>query len=225
MSSIYTKLNYAREEFHSLELKKTGHNKFAQYYYFELGDFLIPALRIFKKHGLCAIVSFTKELATMTIVDVDKPQTNSGGTVNGPLSVTITSPLGSAALKGCHEIQNIGACETYCRRYLWVAALEIVEHDALDAVTGSDKKIAGPVGVMGAVLDETTPLTPEDKDYFGELAERVVSSAMNVGPGAAYDLIELEKLDNSQKIQLWTFLDSKTRSALKAEGGKRKMAS
>lgn len=221
MSSIYTKLNEAREEFHSLELKKTGHNKFAQYYYFELGDFLIPALKVFKKHGLCAVVSFDKELTTMEIVDttVGPAQARSCITITSPMPSTFDPP------KGMQQIQHIGSCETYQRRYLWMAALEIVEHDAIDATAGSDKKIAGPVGVMGAVLGETAPLTPEDKDYFGELAERVVSSAMNVGPGAAYDLIELEKLDNQQKIQLWTFLDSKTRSALKAEGGKRKMAS
>jgi hypothetical protein len=46
--------------------------------------------------------------------------------------------MGSAALKGCHEVQNIGAVETYQRRYLWVAALEIVEHDALDSSPGAD---------------------------------------------------------------------------------------
>ena len=51
--------------------------------------------------------------------------------------VTFTSPMGSANLKGCHEVQNIGAVETYQRRYLYVTALAIVEHDALDATTGS----------------------------------------------------------------------------------------
>jgi hypothetical protein len=47
--------------------------------------------------------------------------------------------MGSANLKGCHEIQNIGACETYSTRYLWTAALCIVEHDALDATTGKSE--------------------------------------------------------------------------------------
>jgi hypothetical protein len=54
--SVYTKLNDAREKFHALKLEKTGHNKFAGYKYFELGDFLIPALKVFKEVGLCAIV-------------------------------------------------------------------------------------------------------------------------------------------------------------------------
>jgi hypothetical protein len=47
--------------------------------------------------------------------------------------------MGSAALKGCHEVQNIGAVETYQRRYLWVTAMEIVEHDALDSSEGVDE--------------------------------------------------------------------------------------
>jgi hypothetical protein len=44
--------------------------------------------------------------------------------------------MSSAALKGCHDVQNLGAVQTYLRRYLWTNAFEIVEHDALDATTG-----------------------------------------------------------------------------------------
>jgi len=124
----HRKLMAARRRFHSLELKKTGKNTFAGYSYFELGDFLIPALQVFGEVGLCATISFTNDLATMTITDLDNIEDR----------IVLTSPMGSAALKGCHEVQNIGAVETYQRRYLWVAALEIVEHDALDATTGRD---------------------------------------------------------------------------------------
>ena len=124
--NVYQKLNAARDEFHQAKLKKSGHNKFANYYYFELGDFVIPALEIFKLHGLTSVISFGKEEAKMTIVNTDKPEE----------TIVITSPMSSAALKGCHEVQNLGAVQTYLRRYLWVAALEIVEHDALDATTG-----------------------------------------------------------------------------------------
>lgn len=127
--NVYEKLNAAREEFHGLELKKTGHNKFAGYNYFELGDFLIPALRVFKKHGLCGTISFGlgANIAKMCVVNVEKPDEY----------IPFESPMGSAQLKGCHEVQNIGAVETYQRRYLWVAALEIVEHDAIDSSDGN----------------------------------------------------------------------------------------
>lgn len=133
--NVYQRLNDARRAFHAIELRKTGKNTFAGYSYFELGDFLVPALSVFEEMGLCAAVSFGSETATMRIVNVDDPGE----------AIEFTSPMGSAALKGCHEVQNIGAVETYQRRYLWVAALEIVEHDALDATTGN--KAAAPDAV------------------------------------------------------------------------------
>ena len=123
--SVHAKLNKARIAFHNMPLKKSGHNTFAGYRYFELADFLLPALQIFDDFGLCAWVSFSETYATMTIVDVED------GT-----QIIINSPMGSANLKDCHEIQNIGACETYSTRHLWTAALCIVEHDALEATTG-----------------------------------------------------------------------------------------
>ena len=40
MNNIYSKMQKARCEFQEKPLKKSGHNKFAGYRYFELGDFL-----------------------------------------------------------------------------------------------------------------------------------------------------------------------------------------
>lgn len=130
--NIYEKLQSARIILQSQEIKKTGHNKFAGYYYMELGDFLAPTQTIFKELKLCGIVSFTSDIATLTIIDIDEPEK----------TIVITSPMGSAALKGCHEVQNIGAVETYQRRYLWITAMEIVEHDALDA--SSEETVSKP---------------------------------------------------------------------------------
>jgi hypothetical protein len=121
--NVYQKLNLAREKFHSAEIKKSGHNKFANYYYFELADFVVPALKIFKEVGLTSVIRFETDIATMEIVNTEKPEDR----------IYITSPMSEASLKGCHPVQNLGAVETYVRRYLWVAALEIVEHDGLDS--------------------------------------------------------------------------------------------
>ena len=211
--SVYTKLNEAREKFHSLKLEKTGHNKFAGYNYFELGDFLIPALRVFKECGLCAIVSFDKDVATMTIHDTD---------VNGT-ALCITSPMGSAALKGCHEVQNIGAVETYQRRYLWVAALEIVEHDALDASAGPDKKpepAPRSAAAKDALRESFESLQPEVQDRLRKFAPTMAMTAKK----SAADAIQgfgmfCDELADEDPIELkkavWFLLDSTTRSAIK----------
>jgi hypothetical protein len=126
--SIYAKLAAARESFHKLELKKTGKNKYAGYDYFELGDFLIPGMKCMRENGLLPVVTFYETHAEMVIFEID-----------GEGTIVITSPMSEANLKGCHPIQNLGAVQTYLRRYLWVAALEIVEHDALDSTTGKDE--------------------------------------------------------------------------------------
>jgi hypothetical protein len=137
--NVHQRLNEARIKFHQTELKKSGRNTFANYSYFELGDFLVPALQIFDEVGLCGTISFTADTATMVVSNIDDPAQQ----------IEFTSPMGSAALKGCHEVQNIGAVETYQRRYLWVTALEIVEHDGLEATTGK----AGVVETDRAIDD------------------------------------------------------------------------
>ena len=125
--SVHKKLMAARLELQGRKLNKSGHNKFAGYKYFELGDFLPSIQEIFAQQGLCGVVSFLPDVAVLTITDMDD------GTY-----IHINSPMSSAALKGCHEVQNLGAVQTYLRRYLWVTAMEIVEHDALDATTGAE---------------------------------------------------------------------------------------
>lgn len=197
---VYRKLSIARAKLRTQVLKKSGLNKFAGYQYFELGDFLHPTLQIFDEIGLVGIVSFTKEEATLSIVDVE-----SGG------EIVITSPFGSAALKGCHEVQNIGAVETYQRRYLWVTAMEIVEHDALDATTGrkGDAPIITPKGGIGDDL-------PNDiKEFLVELAESCKELVANGKAREAYDLIKSNALEADQEVWLSNQMDSSTRSAIK----------
>ena len=194
MTNIFSKLNAARKEFHSLKLKKSGQNKFAGYEYFELADFLIPALTVFEKHGLCAVISFDKDVATMTIY------TSIGD--NGSYSnITITSPMGSANLKGCHEVQNIGAVETYQRRYLWMAALEIVEHDALDASTGSEK-----ISATKEAAKVAKKVIPEDRQQeLQEMAIAAVNYWKQDNPDRMMELVR-EVEDNEEKIYFWDLL-------------------
>jgi len=135
--SVYKKLQDARIKLQNTELRKSGHNKFAGYKYFELGDFLPAIQGICAQMGLCGVVSFNHEMAFLQIIDTED------GT-----SIMFTSPMSSAALKGCHDVQNLGAVQTYLRRYLWVNAFEIVEHDALEAVTGKDEPAKKPEAVV-----------------------------------------------------------------------------
>jgi hypothetical protein len=77
--------------------------------------------------GICGTVTFYTDIAILTITDMD----------DVTQFIEFKSPMSSAALKGCHDVQNLGAVQTYLRRYLWTNAFEIVEHDAIDASAGA----------------------------------------------------------------------------------------
>jgi len=194
--SVYKKLMDARVQLQSAPLKKSGHNKFAGYQYFELGDFMPTINQIFYKIGLCGVVSFEKDLATLTITDTEDGS-----------QLTLKSPMADANLKGCHPIQNLGAVETYTRRYLWVTAMEIVEHDALDssAPIKDDKVVITPTQGIA----DTLP--PEEMEYLRELAIELITLDGKQG----LEKMESENLEADQKVALWGLLPSKVRSAIK----------
>lgn len=124
--NVYKKLQKARVLLQNKTLTKSGKNKFVGYEYFELGDFIPAIQNICDEVGLCGVVNYTHDIATLTIQDTDAEG-----------QIVFASPMSTAALKGCHEVQNLGAVQSYLRRYLWMTAFEIVEHDALDQATGN----------------------------------------------------------------------------------------
>jgi hypothetical protein len=162
--SVYKKLQEARILLQNTKLNKSGKNKFAGYEYFELGDFLPQIQNICKNVGLCGMVSFTADTAYLTIHETE-----------GDGFVTFTSPMSSAALKGCHDVQNLGAVQTYLRRYLWTNAFEIVEHDALDATTGGIEPVKKadpkPASETINVPVGTAKVTVTPKPIAGEKGE------------------------------------------------------
>ena len=163
--NVYKKLMQARIELQNTTLTKSGHNKFAGYKYFELGDFIPAIQNIFNNLGLCGTISYTNDLATLTIVDMADMS-----------KIEITSPMSEAALKGCHAVQNLGAVQTYIRRYLWVTALEIVEHDAIDSSSGADVDVAikaitsaANIETLKTQFNAAYKLFKDDKEAFAKL--------------------------------------------------------
>lgn len=148
---VYSKLNQARLKFHAMPLKKSGHNKFAGYRYFELPDFIGPALQICEEVGICCTISFAGGDATMRIIDLEDGST-----------IILNTPVADAGTKGQLPIQSLGSQHTYLRRYLWMLALEIVEHDTIDAVSGNVQPAAASgltddqLELIDALIEETS---------------------------------------------------------------------
>lgn len=130
--NIFEKIQAIRVELKHKDLKMSGRNKFANYDYMELDDFCPALNELMLKYKITAIPTFSREKASLTAIDCEKPEDR----------YTIESPFGTADLKGCHEVQCIGAVETYQRRYLYQALFDISESDGLNKSQGDPSKPA-----------------------------------------------------------------------------------
>lgn len=151
--SVHKKLMQARLALQNTELKKSGKNKFAGYQYFELGDFLPAIQTICNDVGICGHITFYTDIAILSITDMD----------DATQFIEFKCPMSTAALKGCHEVQNMGAVLTYIRRYLWTNAFEIVEHDSIDS--------AKPVDVEENLTEEQLEIAKNNLDEANKRGE------------------------------------------------------
>jgi len=199
--TAYQKLMEARIALQGKKLAKTGKNKFAGYSYFELGDFLPTVQEIFASLGLCGFVSYGTEQADLTICDSENPDDK----------IVISSPMSSASLKGAHEIQNLGAVQTYLRRYLWVAAMEIVEHDALDAVLGSESQGSRASNSRPKTSPAKAPVASASKTPQEQLAEKL--NKLSITP---YGIKTVLSLMEAKSLE--TITDDKANALLQVVG-------
>lgn len=154
--NIYQKLNKVRVELQQSNLSKSGNNKFANFKYFTLDDFLPRVNELMNENGLTAMFNIDT-IATLTIVNVEKPEER----------VEFTSPVAEAEIKGSTPIQCLGGVHTYLKRYLYLNAFEMVESDVLDALVGTDtletekkakkqlnQKLVKEINALGGTLDQ-----------------------------------------------------------------------
>ena len=164
--NIYQKLQTIRVALQNKNLKKSGNNKFAGYNYYELGDFLPVINQLMLDNGVTSVVTFG-ETARLTLVNCDKPEE----------TIVFESPMREATLKGAHPIQNLGAVETYSRRYLYMAAFEIVESDVLDATNGSSDQRNVPQ--QGKPQNTKPPVQQKKSQLSKDTSDRLNNALMS----------------------------------------------
>ena len=184
-ANVYSKLAIARKKLQEKPLKKSGYNKFSNFSYFELGDFLPRINEIFAEIGLCSVFRIEDECKS---VDPDGVVAEHGKTAslliinaeNPSDKVMCSSPVAEATVKGATPIQILGSEHTYMRRYLWLEAMEITENDGMDAVSGRDsepvpKKAqqSKKVEVMPDGTQHTVNMiSPQQKHWFNTVLTR-----------------------------------------------------
>jgi hypothetical protein len=160
--SVYKKLQTARLRLVNTNITKSGKNKFAGYEYFELGDFIPAIHKIFDEVGLCGAFTFSGDVAHLCIYDTELEEK----------AVIFSCPVVQAENVKGQAIQNLGSTITYLRRYLWLMAMEIVEHDSVDASPEFKQPVAKGVVVWKDVVkvDPNVTLTVDSLIDFAEVA-------------------------------------------------------
>jgi hypothetical protein len=199
---VYAKLQKCRVELQNMELKKSGHNKFAGYRYFELGDFLPAVNTLFDIYGLCYSLQFDRNMANMFVVDVDTGS-----------SIKFCCPMEPALLKGCQPVQNLGGSLTYISRYLLCLALAVSEHDSVDASepTKEKKTISATDGAKDALDARLAALV----DKLSNHIQAQFDAGNEWAAFEAWDLRDQTTFDVTASTAVWAQLSSKCRSTLK----------
>ena len=183
--NIFAKLMLARIAFHKIDIQKSGHNRFADYHYFELGDFLLQAMQCCADQGLVPVISFSRKYATMTVHDI-----GAGNRTHN--SFEITSPMSTANLKACHPVQNLGAVETYERRYLWMTLMELVESDVAENIKPA-AELATPEQIA-AMYDYQDYMSGGQKAWLETASDKITADQ------AAYVLEKLREKEAEENV-------------------------
>lgn len=175
--NIYEKIQKVKEDFLAKNIKKSGQNKFAGFSYYELSDITPPLIELCNKYKLFTAFRFTNEEAILEIVNIEEPK-----------EVQLySSPMEELELKGCNKIQALGGTETYQRRYLYMAAFDIIEADLFDKTSGiSDEKLITKEQIkkLGEVVDDIPAMLNYFKiekieDMPFEVAKQVIERKTN----------------------------------------------
>ncbi|EHR0218368.1 ERF family protein [Clostridium perfringens] len=193
--NIYQKIQRARVDLQNKDLKKTGYNKYSNYKYFELGDFLPHINDICNEIGLYTEFSYEEKLATLTIYNTENLEEKR----------IWTTPVEVATLKGCSTIQNIGGTQSFARRYLYMMAFEIAETDVIDggavdedAELGKQKIGQAHVLTINSLIQETET---DKKEFLAWAGVNRVEDITNEAVGTCLTMLNKKKTLKEKREQ------------------------
>lgn len=188
--NLYKKIQLVKEELAKRQLPKTGKNTYSNYNYYQLEDIMPSIIELCNKYNLFTKPTFTKEEATLVIIDCDAV-----GKDKIPVQTTYTSPMKDIEMKGANAVQCLGGVETYQRRYLYMAAFDITEGDMFDGNTPKKGK--------NAPKNENSNKVTICKKYFAKITDKtqkqeVINYLMSKGYKS---FTELENKNNTEDIE------------------------
>lgn len=151
-----------RVELQNTTISKSGKNKFANFDYYELSDFL-PTLNILMKiQGVNDQITINNDYAELILIKKDERQ------VYQMPFIMFDTP------KGMQGIQHLGALTTYYKRYLYLNAFGITDGEVIDSMNNNEINTPqqpatlsqGQIATIEKKLKETNSNTPDFLKLF-----------------------------------------------------------
>jgi hypothetical protein len=137
--SVHEKMNLAKETINKMGLKKTGHNSYSNYDYFEPEVISGAVLKACIKHGLLTKFDMYSDgdflRAELIIFRVDNPEDK----------LIYTMPTIAPNIKATNSAQKVGGAATYAERYLKMSAFDIADNSLDFDATHNAPKVKTPI--------------------------------------------------------------------------------
>lgn len=135
--NIYSKIMALRKEFSEQKITKSGHNKYQDFRYLQLEDFVPLAIDLCNKYALYSHINVGTHLqnddyyATMVITNIENTKEK--------VMYQLRIPDLAKGNNVRQTIQDTGALETYARRYLYMLFLDLTASDEIDEGKNNNK--------------------------------------------------------------------------------------
>lgn len=209
--NIYQKLTCMRAKSHQMGIKKTGHNKYEGYRYFQLEDIANPLDHLCSELGLAHVYHSELDTATLTLVNVDDPSEKIDFTMHALQSFKNEESNKSDNVD--NRQKNLQKTETSNKRHLYSTLLnlnegdwkQLEEEDEEEASNIPIEKVKTPEDVP-MPTDHDVELNPWQKDTLirrSRLLEKIIEACERRGAVITLNSIqnELERKFDKNHIQ------------------------
>ena len=121
-----------RVDLQNSKIKKSGINKYADFEYYELADFLPRLNELMLQYGINDKFTIEEDKATLTLIKGEETQS-----YNIPFE-RFDTPLNKNGSPSMQDIQYLGALNTYYKRYLYLNAFGITDGEVIDSMDNNE---------------------------------------------------------------------------------------
>lgn len=175
-----------RVDLQNSKIKKSGKNKFANFDYFELSDFLPRLNELMLQEGINDNFKITNDMATLVLIKGEEKQEYTIPFVIFDTPLTYKKDKSGNYLKdkngeyiqvpSMQDIQYLGALNTYYKRYLYLNAFGVTDGEIIDSMDNNELKNISKeaeelqliyIAKMNDLVNETNSDYEEIFKYFG----------------------------------------------------------